>query len=245
MTLHAAAATIVTFDVDWAPDWMIDDALERLARRGIKSTWFVTHASPAIERLRGRGDLVELGIHPNCLPGSSHGGTEAEALAFVKRIVPDAVCMRTHSLYQTSPFLLRAAAEFGIRLDSSLYVPERGGIPPHDWRVDDIVLRRVPFGWADDLAMRAPRPDWSLPAAPNGKGPRVFDFHPVHVALNTGDYAAYEKLKARRPLPQWTQDFVAPHRGEGPGVGTFLEALLTTLSGRPTFFLRDLLDVPI
>ncbi len=67
----------ITLDVDWAPDFMIDAAAQALVDREVKATWFVTHASPAVERLREHPDLFELGIHPNFLAGSSHGATPA------------------------------------------------------------------------------------------------------------------------------------------------------------------------
>src|SRR5579871_657958 len=168
---------LITFDIDWSPDWMIDEVSELLATSGVKSTWFVTHASPGIERIRQCTDFFELGIHPNCLPGTQHGSGDREVLKHVKEIVPEAVSMRSHGLYQTSAFLLAAARDFGIRVESNCLFPGASGLAVTDLRVDDVVIRRVPFYWADDLAMRDPNTVWGNPAC-DGPGLKVLAFHP-------------------------------------------------------------------
>lgn len=232
------ARDFLTLDIDWSPDWMIEDVMATLERHKVRSTWFVTHDSPAIAALRGH-PLVERGIHPNFLDGSSHGRSEAEVFGFVRGIVPEAVSMRTHGLFQSTGLLLRAAGQHGIRLDSSLFVPPDADGGPHDILVDDIVLRRVPYCWADDMTIRHPQPNWSSVPG-NGAGTiRVFDFHPFHLMLNTVDYKLYEKLKGLRPLREWDRAFVASHRSQGGGPATFFSMLVETMS--PGGFLRELL----
>ena len=39
---------ILTIDLDWAPDWMIEYVANELIRAQVKATWFVTHASHAV-----------------------------------------------------------------------------------------------------------------------------------------------------------------------------------------------------
>ena len=90
----------ITLDIDWAPDHVIDRIAAQLIDARVRATWFVTHQSPAIDRLRARPDLFELGIHPNFLNQSTHGETPAEVLAHCMALVPDARSMRTHSLVQ-------------------------------------------------------------------------------------------------------------------------------------------------
>src|SRR4030066_1641297 len=97
---------IITIDVDWAPDWMIEYMANVLIKKHVKSTWFVTHISPAIKIIHQRIDLFEIGVHPNCLFGSTHGNNEDEVLRHIKELIPDAITMRTHALYQSTPFLM-------------------------------------------------------------------------------------------------------------------------------------------
>jgi hypothetical protein len=42
----------LTFDVDWVPDYAINFVIDQLIKNNIHSIWFITHSSPAIERLK-------------------------------------------------------------------------------------------------------------------------------------------------------------------------------------------------
>lgn len=43
---------LLTLDIDWAPDFIIDEVVSILVKNNVKATWFITHNSPAIDRLR-------------------------------------------------------------------------------------------------------------------------------------------------------------------------------------------------
>src|SRR5260370_36233031 len=73
---------VLTLDIDWAPDFVIDHVAQRLIEHQVCATWFVTHASPAVDRLRRRPDLFELGIHPNFFPGSTQSQEPRQDLKF-------------------------------------------------------------------------------------------------------------------------------------------------------------------
>ena len=85
----------ITFDTDWAPDWMMNEIASILISNEVKSTWFVTHDSPFLTVLREKPSLFEIGIHPNCFPGSTQGSNEDEILANLKKSAPEAISMRT------------------------------------------------------------------------------------------------------------------------------------------------------
>ena len=44
----------ITFDTDWAPDFVLQNIAERMVNARVKSTWFVTNASPVIGDLQYR-----------------------------------------------------------------------------------------------------------------------------------------------------------------------------------------------
>ena len=48
---------IITFDVDWAPDFIIEEIKEVLADNKIKSTWFITNDSPILKELKNQDKL--------------------------------------------------------------------------------------------------------------------------------------------------------------------------------------------
>lgn len=231
--MTATSDFVLTFDIDWAPDFVIDRVAQPLIEHRVKATWFVTHRSAAIERLRQDPDLFELGIHPNMLAGSTHGASEDEVLAHVKELVPDAVTMRTHGLYQTSRWLVKAARDFGIRHDVSLYLPRAGHLRAHQITWNGSSLWRIPYFWEDDSEMFENRPIWrTSDARLHIPGLRVVDFHPIHIALNTQRLSDYDELKSLRPVNSWDEAFVDEHEQTGDGPRSFFEDLVRDLAGR-------------
>ena len=234
-------SSVLTIDVDWAPDWMIESVTKVLMANGVKSTWFVTHKSPAIMAMRDRDDLFEIGIHPNCLAGSDHGSTEDEVLTYLKGCFPDAVSMRTHCLYQTTAFLERATAEYGIEFDVSLFLPRTPNIYHHWIRRHGTALCRIPFVWADDNEMFQKDPIWTLDDDRLCiEGLRVFSFHPVHLVLNAPTFDIYEKVKSLRDVQHWDPEFVEPHLRGGLGPKRIFEELIEQLSKSGSQFIKEL-----
>ncbi len=210
---------VITFDIDWAPDCAIEHVAGILAERRIRSTWFVTHASPAVERLRSRPELFELGIHPNFLPGSSHGATPERVLRRCLELVPEAVSMRSHALVQSTPLLRQIVSDTSIRTDVSLYLPEQRGLRPVAFHTKSGTLLRVPFLWEDDLLLEHREPCMDgFEALAGVEGLKVFNFHPIHIYLNSRTMQPYETVKRLRPrLTEVTDAEASPYVEQGMG----------------------------
>lgn len=211
----------ITLDIDWAPDFVIDEIADVLVRANVRATWFVTHASPAVARLAARRGLFELGIHPNFLAGSTHGRTTRDVLKHCLELVPDATCMRTHSLVQSSGILATVIEETPIRADLSLFLPDAPvAAPIRYWHLRRFI-DRIPYTWEDDAEMQRPSPRWSLAnLRPPERGPWVLDFHPIHVHLNACELSPYQRLKERSPdlkaaTPADSADLIRSGRGPG------------------------------
>jgi hypothetical protein len=188
----------LTLDLDWAPDFTINFVAERLIMRQVRATWFVTHLSPAIERLRRYPDLFELGIHPNFLPGSTHGDTPEAVLRHCMALVPEATSMRTHALFQSSPLLEQILIQTAITTDVSLFLPYTPSLRPVEYQWRGRTLLRIPFYWEDCFEMERAVPSWHLsPLLATAEGLKVFSFHPVHVYLNSSEIETYRALKKR------------------------------------------------
>jgi hypothetical protein len=222
--------TAVTLDVDWAPDFMIEDVTEILVRHRVAATWFATHASPALDALRAESDLFELGIHPNFGPGSTHGDTAEEVLAHCLALVPEARAMRTHGLVQSSALLSLVRGRTPITIDVSLFLPYATWTEPLSYPLETGSLQRIPFIWEDDAEMNRTPPQWSpLALATSAGGLAVFDFHPVHVFLNAESLEPYAALKARG-LDQIGAEEAARLRRSGPGARTAFVELVEGLA---------------
>jgi hypothetical protein len=222
----------LTFDQDWAPDWAVDDLLELLDRQGLTGTFFVTHGSPVLDRLR-RSGRVELGLHPNFLPGSSHGSTPAEVMDTLCALVPEAVGARAHYLVQGTP-TLQAYAARGLLYDAASLRDDVAGLEPF---VSWTGVVDLPIWFEDDVALQRGRPPGAHLLTSTPGGLRVFNFHPVLVALDAADLHGYAGLKASLAsrgvrLTDATREDFAPFVQRG-GVGSFLRTLTTFLEERP------------
>ncbi len=234
---------LLTVDVDWAPDAAIDFTADLLVRHKVKSTWFLTHDSPAIQRLKNRPELFELGIHPNFLAGSSHGATPEEVLDFCMNLVPDAVSMRTHALVQSTPLLDLVIKRTPIRFDLSLLLPHAHNLELVEYQWNGPVLLRLPYHWGDDLEMMRKHPSWKVETALEGDGFRVFDFHPIHVFLNSADMGPYGSLKAAvKPLNAATAEQMRPFVHPGIGSQTVFTALAEHLAKTGSECARDVYE---
>jgi hypothetical protein len=194
---RAEPQVAITLDVDWAPDFAIELAAAALVQANVRATWFLTHDSPAVQRLRDHASLFELGWHPNFFPGSTHGATEEEVFAHCRQLAPDARVVRTHGLLQSTRLLDRMRGGTDIRIDASLLLRGHPHLAVHDLPLTSGCMQRVPFWWEDDIEMSAADPVWALANsfADGVPGLRVLNFHPIHIALDSQSPAPYETLK--------------------------------------------------
>ncbi|MDQ0895411.1 polysaccharide deacetylase WbmS family protein [Agromyces ramosus] len=240
----------VTIDVDWAPDWAMRRLLATLVEGRIRSTWFITHETEVLTELRSHSDLVDLGIHPNFQPGSSHGTDAASVVTECMRIVPEARTMRTHCLVQSTPILQTVVDMSPILLDTSLYVRDLSGVTSTELPLDHgRSLTRVPYVWEDDLEFFAREPRWDGGAFLRDRHANeeitVVDLHPIHVALNSASAAGYNALRnfhggdIRRVSESDADRFVHT----GAGAATFLDGLIAESTRRDLEFNTPLFDL--
>ncbi len=231
----------ITIDVDWAPDFVIDNMADVLTVAGVAATWFVTHDSPAIRRLSDHYNLFEIGIHPNFLPGSTQGSTPHEVLTYCTDLFPDAVSLRTHGLLQSTDLIGFILENSEVNIDASLFLPGAENLAPIDYLLNSRQLTRIPYIWEDDFYIQNSSANWDPNLWANHPGLRVFDFHPVHFMLNSRSDLSYKIVKTRCPRLQDAQprDFKGLINGQ-TGTRTFFEGLVgsATINGSTT--LRDL-----
>jgi hypothetical protein len=186
----------LTIDLDWAIDPAIELCLDLIEEVGIAATVFVTHDTPLLARMRTNPRL-ELGLHPNfnsLLDGVERpAGGALEIMRNLQQIVPEARVVRSHSMTQSSK-LLDLFVATGMTHDCNHFIPAHTGIPLRPYRHWN-GLTRVPYFWEDDvdLIYRAGPAVLELAA---GSGLKVFDFHPIHIALNTQSTEHYESSRA-------------------------------------------------
>jgi hypothetical protein len=234
---HAAIRpTAITFDVDWAPDWTVELCANMCAAARVAATFFATHNSTVLSTLR-RNPLFELGIHPNFLPGSSHGDSTRGVLDHCLEFVPEAISFRTHSLVQSTPLFECIADHYpqlGVDVSLLLYRCPQLSCFEMPFGASRRRLRRVPYGWEDDVAAIDVSWNWDHVPVPR-PGVEVYAFHPIHVALNSNSIAPYRNLRVatqNRAYSGLDAATVATHAHSGHGTRTFLQSLLAQRGAR-------------
>lgn len=234
---------VVTVDVDWAPDWAMRELMELLVESGTPSTWFITHDTPVLDEMRQHPELIELGVHPNFLTGSSHGSTPVEILRTCMHLVPEARTMRTHCLVQSTPILQAVVDTTPITVDASIYLRDATGLQPSELPLNNgRSITRYAYVWEDDLEFFAKSPRWNgadlLDSRINLEHEiTIVDVHPIHFALNSANIEPYHSLKRAHPdVKRVTAEQSAPFRNKGEGTRDFLATLIAGASDRATEF---------
>lgn len=216
----------LTFDIDWVCDEILSDTIDLVERSDAPATWFVTHDTPLLNRLR-KNSKFELGIHPNfnnILSGSPdpvNGKKAEETIDKLLDIVPEAKSVRSHSMTQSST-LLQLFVDKGLTHDCNHFIPHQAKIELRPWVLWNGLVK-VPYFWEDDVAMIYGENLDDVFSLTNRKGLKIFDFHPIHVFLNTESMDRYEKS---RPFHRSPEQLLLHRNNDTPGARTALKKLL-------------------
>jgi hypothetical protein len=179
-----------TSDIDWADEAVIADMLSLFENYGVKCTFFSTHSSG--ELIKCNKKLFEIAIHPNFNPIFS-GQTKSvdDILSELLEIHPEAKGVRSHSMMQSTNLLSKFASK-NLLYDANHFLPYHTGLKPFRLWTGMV---RIPYNWEDDV-------HWSYgytfdDSRINLKSDslNVFDFHPIHVFLNTENKYRYNEAK--------------------------------------------------
>lgn len=210
----------LTADVDWAAPAVLERFFEVVLPLGLPLTLFLTHP---VDLPAG----VDAGHHPNFLPGSSHGDSIADVVAYCRRELPSASVWRCHRWFDVDDAVAALLAA-GYRYDSNLCTRMQPGLSPLRHRFGQW---RLPVFWEDGMHLSH---GWPLHVDELGAdrflvpGLKILDVHPIHVALNSGSQLAARCLKDSLPRDSYrslSSRDVDRHRNGGPGIATLLAEL--------------------
>jgi hypothetical protein len=179
-----------TIDIDWAPEEIISDTLSVFEKYNVKCTAFSTHPSPVLSKCRK--DLFEIGIHPNFNPLLQGSEKKIEDIIDeLLKIYPEAKGVRSHSMLQNTG-ILQEFARKNLIYDANHFLPYQKGIKPFKLWTGMV---RIPFNWEDDIHWTYGYTFDSSNIDLNEEGLNIFNFHPIHIFLNTESKNRYEKAK--------------------------------------------------
>lgn len=215
-----------TADVDWVSDPVVEYTQLIFQRSGIIPTYFATHPSPCLDELVKTG-RAECGIHPNFLEKSSHGKTFTEVCGYFDSFHQDyKKCFRSHRYFDVTDINI-LLKDRGFEFDSNLFTFLEK-IPPY---VHFSGLTRFPCCWEDgthlrnDLSLKLDR----LRSFIDAPGLTVMSVHPLHMAINSPDFAYSRSLKDRisnAEMLGFSRTSIENTRHDGPGIATFFESVL-------------------
>jgi hypothetical protein len=222
----------ITLDIDWACDEVIADSLQLLADAGLRATLFATHNTTL---LRDAGNH-EIGIHPNFLPTKDY----ASVLDKLRETYPSAKGVRCHSYYQSTP-ILDLFVQRGLKYDSNIVMLRCDGIRAfRHWNG----LVRMPVFWEDDVNCVAGG-DWDADALSlsDPESLYIFDFHPIHLFLNTETMERYRRAKPHYQDAKKLTGLANPSTN-GTGTRVFFKQLLARIKAQklPTLTLQQIFD---
>jgi hypothetical protein len=221
------AKCILSIDVDWASDDVLADTIDLVEEAGVKACFFVTHRTHLLKRLRAN-PAIELGLHPNFDPllRGEDGRTAERIVAEIAAIAPDAHVLRSHAM-TTSGRWLELFTGAGMSHISNYVMFAQRYIRPFR-HVNGLV--EVPVFFADDGILyqrsRAIENEQPMSLLDAGPGLQVYNFHPIHLFLNSESHERYEKARVHLRNTEALREL----RGNGDGARNWFGKLLSNRS---------------
>lgn len=187
-------------DIDWASEAIIQYSHEILSADQLKLTYFNTNPSLFLDQLSNE-KKVELLIHPNFLPESSHGNSYIEVMDYCKKLVPEADGFRCHRYFEVNDIMdeffkrgFKFVSNHCTRCESNIkpLVHRSGLLSLPIFLEDGGYLLMDPTLNFNNLIPRLKTP-----------GLKIINFHPAHMAFNTPDFGYTRKIKDSVSREAW------------------------------------------
>lgn len=175
---------VLTFDVDWASESIIRYVIDILLPLNISATFFCTHDS---EILKEYDNKFELGIHPDLNDTLEF----EEKILELKSIYQNAIGVRAHGLV-TSSKIYQIYVKLGLKYDASVFTPECISVG-YFKRLRKLIC--FPYFFEDDDFFAVKRNFDLSEIDLKSNGLRIFNFHPIHIFLNTPSMEYYNSYK--------------------------------------------------
>lgn len=197
-------------DTDWCHEEVLQYALELFRENNLPCTVFATGYYASLSRYTGAE--FEIGLHPN-FNETTIAGYES-TLRALRQLYPQAEGVSSHAMTSSTP-ILNLFTKYGFSYDRNLLcykIRQAAAFQHYNG------LWRVPIFWEDDIwfTVEPGVPfDESLLALERLRC--NFNFHPLHLYLNTESPAHYQEFKPLQHQPE----ALANHVGKGYGARSY------------------------
>jgi len=235
----------LTADVDWAPESALEIFFSEIHAFGFRPTIFVTNLSQVVEDQFQRG-LIDRGLHPNFLPGSSHGSTLTEVFDTVRQFAPETRCFRAHRGFDSTDSTHLVASR-GIEYDSNAITLMQTRLQP---TLLESGLVRFPVYLEDgtylfrdlDRSFEAFMHHLAYP------GIKVLSVHPMNWVINPPVITYMRSIKdslSREDYNLMSHEVIEKVRHKGEGIKDFMIAVLRYASQFKSYSLEQLYELSL
>ncbi len=183
----------ISFDIDWAADEIIEHSIKPILDSGLNATIFATHKSNFLKKLYEEfPSQIEIGIHPNFTPLLNGENINwKKNIEVLKDYYPSAIGVRAHG-HVVSSNILTHYINCGMLYESGIYVDNMPLNSPLPYEGN---FFRFGHFFQDDAHLIRKRELKLETINLKAKGIKIFDFHPIHIFLNSPTIEFYEEAK--------------------------------------------------
>lgn len=228
-------AVCLTFDTDFAPDYMIEHVLRLLKQWDARATFFATHRSQALLDLLD-DERYEIATHPNLSPTTTQGRDLTGIIENLRSAYPGVKGNRFHILGYSYRDLVTLGQQ-GFRYDVSTLRFNCPFLLPA-WH-PDLKMLLLTYMWEDGICENANLPVRLESIDISSPGLKIINFHPMNIYINGPNSGARLAFLRENPdLLNCPVDAAGRHRCTGDGAETALTNLLRHLSANSCRTLR-------
>lgn len=193
-------------DTDWCHEEILQYALELFREHNFPCTVFATGHYASLLHHTGAG--LEIGLHPN-FNETTIAGYES-TLRALRQLYPHAEGVSSHAMTSSTP-ILDLFQQYGFIYDRNLLsykIPQLTAFRHYNG------LWRLPIFWEDDIWFTAEPGvpfDERMLALEHFR--YIFNFHPIHLYLNTASTAHYQAFKSLQHQPAMLKNHVSTDYG--------------------------------
>jgi len=235
----------ITTDLDWGCESAIEMLLGDLVSAGVTPTVFITHHSGIAEGLFN-GGMIERGIHPNFLPGSSHGDSFEEVIQNCILLAPESEASRSHRAFTVTDISHRLVS-LGFLFTSNIVTILQRSLRPI---LHESTLVEFPIFLEDgthlfnslDLDLD------TLAKVLSSPGLKVINFHPMNYGVNPPALAYMRNIKdtlTRSDYLNMSSSELKRIRYSGRGIADFSRDLIAYIQKYRTYTLSELYQMAI
>lgn len=214
----------LTTDVDWAPDFAIEDVLGLVQSFNFKITVFTTHYSQVLKSTTH----TEIGLHPDYTRPSKEDPFRSKLMP-LKEYYPDAVGVRSHrNLFGQN--ISDISSEAGLIYDASTFLWKQPFCQIH---VDYNNLIRFSYMWEDGIHADTNQP-WEIDSIGlHTPGLKILNVHPILIYLNCpDDNYRREVTKSYSDLTKASYNDLKKQIYPGYGFRSFYKDILSYLANK-------------